>query len=588
MSNMLQQDEPDYKRIMLAIFLAATLLMYWQAKVEYPRRQALAKLTIEHAQQKSQEAQHISESRPDNAAQEAENTQLTHEQRLALSPRLAIASDMLQGSIALKGARFDDLRLRKYRESLAPDSPLVTLLSPNGDANGYVVQVGWVAGDDKTKVPDEHTLWQADKKTLTPRDPVTLRWNNGEGVTYALVISLDKNYMFDIRQQVDNHSGHEISVVPYAYTNRVYTPPEHTPFLHEGPTGVMNSTLNEAHYKELKEKGNKTFDDVSGWFGITDHYWLTALIPTGEHYKVTYSYYTKNDRDRYQVDYLGAATTVADGAAGNHEVRLFAGAKELSTMSAYANGDAATYTPPIPLFDRALDFGVFYFLAKPMCIVVDMLYDLTGNFGVALLLFIILVKAVLYPVANKSYKSMAQMRKLQPEMLKLRERYVDDQIAMHKAMRDLYKRENINPAAGCLPIFFQIIVFLALFRGLNVMIEMRHAPFYGWIKDLSAPDTSNLFNLFGAIDWTPPAILHLGLLPIFYCITMVIQQRQQPKPADPVQAKTMMFMPFLMLIFFDKMASGFVLYWTWSNILSIFQQGYISRKYADSQAAVTA
>ena len=285
----------------------------------------------------------------------------------------------------------------------------------------------------------------------------------------------------------------------------------------------------------------------------------------------------KNDKDRYQVDYLGKPQVVADGSKAQQDLRLFAGAKELKILDHYASDTKA----PIPLFDRALDFGSFYFLAKPTCLIVTALFSYTGNFGVALLLFIILVKACMFPLANKSYKSMAQMRKLQPEMLKIRERYADDQIGLHKATRELYKREKVNPASGCLPVFMQIVVFLALFRGLNVTIEMRHAPFYGWIKDLSAPDPSNLFTAFGYLDWSVPNFLHMGLLPILYCITMIVQTKQQPAPPDPVQAKMMTYMPYLMLFFFDKMASGFVLYWTWSNIISIIQQRFISDRHKE-------
>ena len=570
---MLKHDEPDYKRVALAVFLAAVVLIGWQIRVEWPRRQALAQMNSQTVQTRESDQQKREISAKE-AAEIDENPNMTRKQRLGATPRVTVLSDKLNGSISLRGARFDDLSLVKYREALDPASPEVTLLAPNGDTQSYFVQVGWISGDEKTKVPDQNSLWQADKKSLSPEQSVTLQWLNGQGTTFKLLISLDRDYMFHIQQKVENHSGQDIAVIPYAYVNRAYELPKNAPFLHEGALGVTDNTLNEDSYKTLKEKGGKTFDDASGWFGITDHYWLTALIPAGEHYKVTYSHYMKNEKDRYQVDYLGTTETLADGKSAGHDVRLFAGAKELKILDHYATGNVDM--APIPLFDRALDFGYFYFLAKPMCVVVDMLFVATGNFGIALLIFIIIVKAFMFPLAHKSYKSMSQMRKLQPQMLKLRERYVDDQIGLHKATRDLYKSEKISPAAGCLPVLIQLVVFLALFRGLNVTIEMRHAPFFGWIKDLSAPDPSNLFTLFGLVNWPVPSFLHLGLLPIFYCISMIIQTKQQPAPTDPVQAKMMAWMPYLMLIFFDKMASGFVLYWTWSNIISILQQRFIS------------
>jgi len=579
----MKHDDPDYKRIFLAVFLAAIVLIGWQIKVEWPRRQALAHLNAQMDVQRSEEKIKHVEAVSAKDIEAEDNPSLSREQRIAASRRVAITSDTLKGSISLKGARFDDLTLSKYRETLAPDSPDVLLFSPNGDTNAYFAQTGWLSPDGKTQVPDQNTVWQADKTSLTAGDSVTLHWDNGQHVTFIQSVSLDRNYMFSIAQRVENHSGHDITVLPYAYINRAYEIPAKASYLHEGPLGVMQGSLSEATYKELKEKGNKTFENASGWLGLTDHYWLSAFIPDGNSYKMTFGHYIKNDHDRYQVDYLGEPSTIADGSNGEHHVRLFAGAKELKLLDQYATG--ATGQPPIPLFDRALDFGYFYFLAKPMCTVVDLLFLQTGNFGVALLLFIVLVKLCMFPLANKSFKSMAQMRALQPEMAKLKERYKDDQIGLHKATRELHKREKINPAAGCLPVLIQITVFLALFRGLNVTIEMRHAPFYGWIKDLSAADPSNLFTAFGLIPWNPPAVVHLGLLPMLYCLTMIIQTKQQPKPADPVQAKMMMYMPFFLLIFFDKMASGFVIYWTWSNIISILQQRFISGKNKNKDKA---
>lgn len=578
---MLKHDEPDYRRIFTAVLLSAVLLIGWQIKVEWPRRQALAQMNAELDIKKKKESHKHAETLPASKDPE-ENLSLTREQRIASAPRVAIQSDRLFGSINLKGARFDDISFMNYREAVEPESPKVTLFTPNGDQHGYFAQIGWLAADSSTKVPDQNTLWKADKKQLGGNDTVNFTWDNGQNLLFTLAITLDEHYMFSVSQKVENKSGHAVTVMPYAYINRTYETPGTAPFLHEGPIGVANDSLNEASYSLLKEKGNKVYEEANGWLGIADHYWLSALIPEEGHHKVTFGHYVKNTRDRYQVDYLDNAATIEAGKSLSTNVRLFTGAKELTLLDHYAAGKVKTSTgntAPIPLFDRALDFGSFYFLAKPTCIITDMLFRATGNFGIALLIFIILIKIVMFPLANKSYKSMAQMRALQPEMTKIREKYFDDQLALHKATRELYKKEKVNPAAGCLPVIIQLIVFLALFRGLNVTIEMRHADFL-WLKDLSARDPSNLFTLFGAIPWTPPDIMHLGLLPILYCISMVIQTNQQPKPPDPVQAKMIAWMPYMMLLFFDSMASGFVLYWTFSNLLSILQQRYITNSYS--------
>jgi len=594
------QDDTDYKRIFLAVFLAAMLLTSWQAFVEWPRRQHLAHYAVEQEKAHAVEQAKQATALPGSEAG-AGDASLTPEQRLAQSPRLSIVSDKLHGSIALKGARFDDLTLAKYKETLDPQSSDVLLFSPNGDENAYFAQIGWVSPDGATKIPDQKTLWQSDKKTLGAGDTANLRWDNGEGMTFILSISLDKDYMFNIGQRVENHSGHAISVIPYAYINRAYdetAAPNDTKavinkktgssVVHTGPLGVMTGSLEEVTYKELHDKGNKTYDGATGWFGITDQYWLSALIPDDTNYKVTFSHYTAGNTERYQTDYLGHALSVAPGASGDARVRLFAGAKELRVLDRYAKGDAAHGEPPILLFDRAIDFGLFYFLSKPLLQALTFFYALLGNFGLAIMLLTVIVRAGLYPLANKSFKSMAQMKKLQPEMLKIRERYVDDQIALNKEMLALYKREKVNPASGCLPIIIQMPVFIALYKVLYVSIEMRHAPFFGWLKDLSVTDPSNIFTAFGLIPWDVPPFLHLGLLPLLYTLTMLIQMKQQPKPADPVQARMMTYMPWFLLFVFAKMPAGLVVYWTWSNILSILQQRLITLRHGDKGKAVKA
>lgn len=574
-------EEPDYKRLFLAIFLAAIVLFSWQAMVEWPRRQALSKYTVTQQQKKQEEFQQYAQKTGGQPAEAEDNPALTREQRIAASPRITIANGKLDGSIALKGARFDDVKLVKYRTDLDTSSPEVTLLTPNGDAEAYFSQIGWVAQDGKTRVPDAHSLWKADKQKLAANETVKLSWDNGEGVTFRLEITLDGDYMFDVRQFVDNHSGQEITLYPYAYINRTHNEihKNTNAILHEGPIGVMEGVLNEVTYADLRDKHNIAYEQVTGWLGMTDKYWLTALIPGDTHYKVTFSHYNKNGADRYQVDYLGNAEPIANGASQNYNVRLFAGAKEVTLLDVYAAGGNGKDEAPIPFFDRSVDFGSLYFMTKPMFKLLNYFFLATGNFGIAILLLTVVVKLCMFPLANKSYKATSQMRELQPEINKIRERYFDDQITLNKEMMALYKREKVNPASGCLPVLIQMPVFFALYKVLYVTIEMRHAPFFGWIRDLSAMDPANVFTFFGMIDWMPPAWLHLGILPLLMCMTMVIQMKQQPKPADPTQAKVIAYMPYMMLVIFNQMPAGLVLYWTWSNVISIGQQFLITRRY---------
>lgn len=571
---MMQQDT-DYTRLFITLFIVAIIMMGWQAFIEAPRRQALEQYHAQQqtfllAEQKKQATQLVQKDADTNPL-------LTREERLAISPRITINSPALHGSIALKGAKFDDLKLAAYRETLDAKSSEVTLLSPSGDKEAYIAQAGWVSPDGATKVPDQHTLWQADRKTLETGKPVTLRWDNGQGITFVITIALDDAYMFTLTQRVENNSGAPAHLAPYAYINRSYTDNnQHVTLVHEGPLGVFENTLYELNYKKLREDGNKSYENSSGWLGITDKYWQVALIPGGT-FNANFSYYSKEGKDRYQTDYLGQDSVIAAGQHHTTTLRLFAGAKEIKQLDRYTTGDEKN--PPIPLFERSVDFGILYFLTKPMLHMLTFFYDHIGNVGLAIMMLTIVVKLLMFPLANKSYVSMAHLRELQPEMTKLRDKYFDDRIRLNQEMMALYKREKVNPAAGCLPLLIQMPVFFALYKVLYVSIEMRHAPFFSWLKDLSAPDPSNLFTAFGLLPWNAPDWLHLGVLPILMCATMVVQMRQQPKPSDPVQAAVIKYMPYMFLFLFARFAAGLVLYWVWSNILSILQQEVISRRH---------
>ena len=491
------------------------------------------------------------------------------------SPRLRIEAQRVQGSVRLRGARFDDLLLYGYRNTLDPDSGDVVLLSPAGTPDAYYAEFGWAmgAGTDMP-VPDTTTLWQANGDVLVPRAPITLEWDNGQGLLFQRTISVDENYLISISQRVSNRSTAAVSLHPYGLVSRS-NPPDTLGFfiLHEGPIGVLNDELKEVDYDDLEDDGRQTVQSTGGWLGITDKYWLTALIPDQtEAIDTSFHHAVIDGGTRYQVDYLGAARVIPAGGVVEVTNKLFAGAKEVHLLDKY------TETEDIPRFDLAVDFGWFYFLTKPIFYVLDYLYQVLGNFGLAILVFTVIIRILFYPLANKSFRAMHAMRKLQPEMTKMREQYSEDRQRLHKEMMELYKREKVNPMAGCLPIAMQIPVFFALYKVLFVTIEMRHTPFYGWIQDLSAPDPTTLFNLFGLIPWDPPLFLHVGIWPLLMGVSMFLQQKINPQPVDPMQAKIFLALPVVFTFVLANFPAGLVIYWTWNNILSMAQQWTIYKR----------
>ncbi len=495
-------------------------------------------------------------------------------QVIARVDRLLIDAPRLHGSISLKGARFDDLTLSNYREDLDKDSAPITLLSPTGARKAYFASFGWVAapGTD-TALPDDDSLWTADKDTLRPNDPVTLTWDNGQGLVFKRVVTLDNGYMFRIEQSVENRSDAPVSVLPYGLISR-YETPETTGFyiLHEGLLGVFDGTLEEVDYDDVRDDGQQRLQTTGGWLGITDKYWLTALVPNQtQPVAARFLYQLTDNTDRYQADFVGPMRTAQPGASVAAVQHLFAGAKEVDLLDDYAE------VLEIDNFDLAIDFGWFYFLTKPLFIGLLFINKYLGNMGVAIIVLTLLIKLALYPLANTSYKAMSKMKKLQPEMKKLQERFKDDKVRLNQEMMTLYKNEKANPAAGCLPILVQIPVFFALYKVLFVTIEMRHAPFFGWIQDLSAPDPTSLFNLFGLIPWDPPAFMIIGVWPLIMGFSMYIQQKLNPAPTDPIQAKIFLFLPIVFTIMLAQFPAGLVIYWTINNVLSIAQQWYIMR-----------
>lgn len=489
------------------------------------------------------------------------------------TPRLQIDNGRLHGSLSLKGGRIDDITLADYHETLEQQVE-IELLNPVGSANPFFTEFGWVAEGDVV-VPDNESLWEASSSILAANQPVELTWDNGAGLLFTKTITLDDSYMFTVERQVTNSGDEAVTLFPYSLISRWGTPSISGFYiLHEGPIGVLQEALTEIDYDDLLEEGgNVDLDSTGGWIGITDKYWLTALIPTqSESIKARFLAQTGTAQPRYQVDLSAGGRIIEPGASVLVTDRVFAGAKEIDLLDGYAEQYG------IPLFDRAVDFGWFYFLTKPFLYILNFFHGLTGNYGIAILLLTLLIKAIFYPLANKSYRSMSGMKKLQPEMQKLRERYSDDKQKMQVELMALYKKEKVNPLSGCLPILLQIPVFFSLYKVLFVAIELRHAPFFGWVQDLSAPDPTSMFNLFGLIPFDPPQFLMIGVWPILMSITMFLQQRLNPQPPDPIQAKVMMFLPLMFLFLFANFAAGLVIYWTWNNLLSIAQQWLIMRQ----------
>ena len=497
-------------------------------------------------------------------------------------PRLQIVAPKVEGSINLAGARLDSLVLRDYHEQVSKESPLVRLLEPRVDPQPYYVQFGWTG--DGVALPGPETLWTATGGDLAPGKPVTLSWDNGAGQVFQLVVSVDDNYMFGIDQKVQNNGNAAVQVYPWSRIRRDYKPVTAGYYiLHEGLLGVLGGTLQEQTYDKAKSESEKTkgaslkMETTGGWAGITDKYWLTALIPD-QSMPVTSSFrhVTENGADRYQVDFVPtAALTAAPGSAVSVTSHLFAGAKVVQLLDRYES------EYHIPNFDKAVDFGWFYFLTKPIFYALDWLFHLTGNFGLAIMIFTVCVKALFFPLASKSYRSMSRMKLLAPKMTEIRERLKDEPQKMQAEIMQLYKAEKVNPASGCLPMVVQIPVFFSLYKVIFVTIEMRHAPFFGWIHDLSAVDPSNVFNLFGLIPFDPTPyshFLHLGAWPLIMGVTMFFQQRLNPAPPDPVQARIFQFMPIIFTFMLASFPAGLVIYWSWNNTLTILQQWTIMRR----------
>lgn len=551
----------DQKNFFIAIFLSIAILFAFQYFFPF---------SSEKKQPPS-----VPQAAPHVVSPQASPTPVTREDALKTRPhRLVIQSGSVKGSINLEGAIFDDLTLVKYHETVNPQSPEIVLLSPQNASNAYFARFGWAAGEEAVALPDDKTLWKTNDSMLTPQTPVTLEWENGHGLLFQQIISLDENYMFSITQKVTNTGAASLSMMPQGVLIRQGIPKSSGFFiLHEGPVGVFNGKLHDPSYDDLTKTGTIQNPKTTGWFGLTDKYWLAALIPDPK--APIASSYTRQGTEENTVItalYQRDAMALAPGHSLEVTDHFFAGAKVLTLLDGYEA------TIGINHFDLAVDFGWFYFLTKPIFYVLEFLRDFLGNFGLAILALTVLIKIAFFPLANKSYESMGRMKALQPEIEKINERYAEDRLKKNEKIMELYKREKVNPMAGCLPMVIQIPVFFALYKVLFVTIEMRHAPFYGWIHDLSAPDPTTIFNLFGLIPWDPPSFLMIGAWPLIMGGTMFLQQKLSPPPADPAQAKMFLFMPIFFTYLLAQFPAGLVIYWAWNNTLSISQQWVIMKR----------
>ena len=574
----------ENQNLILAVVLSLAIFLLWQHFIGGPQQEAQRRLL-----QQQQAAQTATPATPElqgvpGSASTTGVEILPRADAIARDARVPVESPRVDGSIALKGARFDDLSLKDYRQTTDHKSPEIVLLSPRASEEAYYATFGWSApADAKLDLPGLDTPWElVSGTTLSPSSPVTLRWTNPQGLVFTRTIALDANYMFTITDEVQNTSSNAVALAPFGLVARHTKPPQRSTYiLHEGLLGVFNAELEQVTYKKMIEEREKRFtpERPGGWLGITDKYWMTALIPEQtEKIAGRFMEQPLAASGLYQTDYLGAVRTLAPGAKTQITNRLFAGAKEVSVTNGYEKDLG------VARFDLAIDWGWFPFLTKPMFWLLDHYNNLGGNFGIAILLLTVTVKLLFFPLANKSYEAMSKMKKLQPEMTRLRDVHKDDKVKQQQEIMELYKKEKVNPLAGCLPIFVQIPVFFALYKVLYITIEMRHAPFFGWIQDLSAPDPTTVFNLFGLIPWDPTtlpfvgSLLHIGVWPLLMGFTMFLQTSMQPAQADPTQQKVFALMPVIFTFMLATFPAGLVIYWTWNNSLSILQQYVIMKR----------
>ena len=552
----------DNKNVFIAIALSMSVLLFWAAFFESP-----TPVNNNTSQQQQKTNENII---TPNINESLKVDTISREDSIKSSERIKIENDSIIGSMSLEGGLIDDISFKKHKQSLE-NNLNVEFLNPAQTENGFYVETGWTSIGNKIKVPSKKSIWKVKgEKILSNNQPVVLEWNNGEGIIFKKRIELDNKYLFKITQQVQNNTKQVIDLYPYAQITRNKIPDDIQNFYisHEGFIGVFDEELKEDDYDDIEE--NKIVREANeGWLGITDKYWMTALVPKkGENFKSTFLY-----KDSFKANYiLNNPTRINSSSNSSNEVRLFVAAKEVDTIDSYAADQN------IDKFDLVIDWGWFYFFTKPLFFIIDYLFKYFGNFGTAIVIITIGIRLIFFPLANYSFRSMAKMKAVQPEMVRLKELHKEDKVKLQQEMMALYRKEKINPASGCLPVLIQIPFFFAIYKMLFISLEMRHQPFFGWIKDLSAQDPTSLFNLFGLIPWDPPGFLIIGIWPILMGASMWVQQKLNPAPADPVQAKIFAFFPLFLTIILASFPSGLVVYWTINNILTIAQQWVIMKK----------
>ena len=551
----------DSKNVLMAIVLSTLVLVFWATFFEPP---PVERQIAEDQVTKSEEL-----SSPSIEKVEL-SKKIARDDAIDTVARVKIENNNIKGSISLQGAIIDDIIFKNYKESLESDQKVI-FLNPKSSDEGYYIETGWASNsNEKLKLPLDNTIWKVKgNKVLTPNKPIVLEWDNNEGLIFTKKIELDDKYLFKISQGIKNTSNKSYEFFPYAQITRNYKPDVIPIYiLHEGFIGMFDDELKEEDYEDVEDE-KFIINSSKGWLGITDKYWLTAIVPEkGKKFK---SEFLSID-GKYKANFIiKEATVLSSNASITNEINAFVMAKEVAVIDDYAEKLG------IEKFDLTIDWGWFYFITKPLFFVIEYFFKLTGNFGVAIIILTALVRIVFFPLANYSFRSMAKMKILQPEMIRLKELHKDDKTKLQQEMMTLYKREKVNPVSGCLPVLIQIPFFFAVYKMLYVTIEMRQQPFFGWIQDLSARDPTSIFNLFGLIPWDPPTFLMIGVWPILMGLTMFLQQKLNPTPPDPMQAKIFMFLPIFLTIILAPFPSGLVVYWTISNILTIAQQWVILR-----------
>jgi|ETNmetMinimDraft_23_1059889.scaffolds.fasta_scaffold04976_5 YidC/Oxa1 family membrane protein insertase len=551
------------KNLILAISLSALVLIMWSIFFVPPPP------TIDKNQNKIEKIQEKNDISSPSIETTKKIKTVSRAKSLKTTKRIPVENENIIGSISLTGGIVDDIIFKNYTQNINSEEKVI-LLSPNGLDEGYYIETGWASTNKNIDLPNNKTEWSTvGNSKLTPNNPVTLKWTNDKQITFLKTIELDEKFLFKVKQQIKNDGNNKYDFYPYAQIVRDKKPKVLGYYiLHEGFIGVFDEELKEEDYKDIEEK-KFTANSYSGWLGITDKYWITAIVPEKNRNFKSEFIYDKNYRANFiQTEPIQSSPNQTISS----EIRVFTAAKEVDVIDSYAKNQK------IEKFDLTIDWGWFYFFTKPLFFVADYFFKLTGNFGFAIILITACIRLIFFPLANYSFKSMAKMKVLQPEMVRLKELHKDDKVKLQQEMMALYKREKVNPISGCLPVLIQIPFFFAIYKMLFVTIEMRQQPFFGWIQDLSARDPTSVFNLFGLIPWDPPTFLMIGAWPIMMGFTMYIQQKLNPTPPDPIQAKIFMFFPLFLTIVLAPFPSGLVVYWTINNILTMAQQWIIIKR----------